>query len=90
MSNVLTGPSVEVERALFAELLVEPARTIRVARLLGAEAIIQLSENLTFNNIFSGEVPITTDSVIYDRVGRRFEPTEVAALVDQVEVHPNV
>jgi hypothetical protein len=82
MSNLLTGPSVEVERALFADLLEEPERTLRVARLLGAEAIIQLSENLTFANIFSGEVPINAESIIYDR---NCTLLDAAELVTQVE-----
>lgn len=85
MSNLLSEPCVEVERRLFADLLVEPARTLRVARLLGAEAIVQLSEHLTFADIFSGEVPVNTESTIYDRNGRCLGVTEVAELVSQVE-----
>ncbi len=83
MSDLLTGPSVEVERALFADLLVEPARTIRVAKLLGASTIVQLGEGVSFTDIFSGEVPISTDSLIYDRNGRRLDAAE---LITQVEV----
>ena len=84
MSNLLTGPSVEVERALFAELLEEPERTLRVARILGAEAIIQLSENLTFANIFSGEVPINAESIIYDRNGARVDASQLLSQVEGV------
>lgn len=83
MSNLLTGPDVEVERRLFAELLVEPERTKRVARLLGAEAIVQLSEHITFNDIFRGEVPISEETIVFDRHGKQLD---AAQLVSQVEV----
>lgn len=81
MSNLLSEPGVEIERALFADLLLEPARTLRVAKLLGANAIIQLGEELTFSDIFQGEVPICSDSIVYDRNGRRLDATELVSQV---------
>lgn len=82
MSNVLSEPCVEVERALFADLLIEPERTLRVARLLGVNAIVQLSEELTFRDIFQGEVPISRETIIFDRTGTRIDAAE---LLTQVE-----
>lgn len=83
MSNLLTEPSVEVERALFADLLVEPARTLRVARLLGASAIVELGDNLTLVDILDGAVKISEESTVYDRNGIR---VDTDALLAQVEV----
>jgi hypothetical protein len=82
MSNLLTGPNAGVERALFADLLREPARTLRVAKLLGANAIVQLGDDLTFKDIFEGEVPISEETIIFDRTGARVDSAE---LLTQVE-----
>lgn len=82
MSNLLSEPCVEVERALFADLLVEPQRTLRVAKLLGVNAIVQLSDDLTFRDIFEGEVPISKETIIFDRTGTRIDSAE---LLTQVE-----
>lgn len=82
MSNQLAEPSVEIERALYADLLIEPERTLRVAKLLGASSIVQLGEYLTFSDIFDGSVPISEESLIFDRHGRQLAAAE---LLTQVE-----
>lgn len=84
MSNLLSEPCVEVERALFADLLVEPARTLRVAKLLGVNAIVQLSNDLTFNDIFRGEVPISEETTIFDRTGTRINAAELLTQVEAI------
>ncbi len=87
MSNLLTEPCIKAEQAPTPEFLIEPARTLRVARLLGAEAVIQLSKELTFADIFNGTVPVSPQSTIFDRTGQRLDAQE---LVSQIDVQATI
>lgn len=63
----------------------EAAQAQRVAGNIGA-AVIQLSHEITFADIFAGKIPISTDSVVYDRSGVQLDTAELLTYVDvQVE-----
>ena len=82
MSNLLTESSRGFEQAQPIDFLAEPERTLRVARFLGPEAVLQLDEHRTFARIFDGSIQIEPQTVIFDRTGNRLDTAE---LLSQVE-----
>ncbi len=47
-----------------------------------ARAVIHLSSELGFADIFSGTVPVNSDTLIYDRSGIQLDTVELLNLID--------
>ncbi len=64
---------------------IETINHCETPRLVGdrrARAVIQLSSELGFADIFSGLIPVAADTIVYDRSGVQLDTTELLTLID--------
>lgn len=86
MSN-LTSEVLYVESTRPYSEVSESEKEQKVSKYLGAQAVVQLSQELSFADIFTGRVLINADSIIYDRSGVQVDTAELLTYLEtEVEV----
>lgn len=71
-----------------AESIARPENLERIQRIgnaLGVCSVVRLTRNLTFNDIFSGDVAIDEKSLIFDRHGERLDTIEILSQIEEQE-----